>query len=59
MISPALKAATTPFGSATEALERALASERSVSADFQGLAKAALEEGDHTSHQFLLWFIED
>lgn len=56
---PALKAATTRYGSAAEALQRAFDSERSVSVQFQQLAKAALEEGDHTSHQFLLWFIEE
>jgi bacterioferritin B len=56
---PALKMATTRYGSAADALERALTSERSVSANFQSLAKTALEEGDHTAHQFLLWFIEE
>jgi bacterioferritin B len=56
---PALRAATTRFGSASELLRRALDNERQVSAQFQEMAKTALDEGDHTAHQFLLWFIEE
>jgi bacterioferritin B len=56
---PALKMATTRYGSATDLLRRALENERQVSAQFQEMAKAALDEGDYTSHQFLLWFIEE
>jgi bacterioferritin B len=56
---PALKSATTRYTSATEVLKRALESERQVSAQFDEMAKAALDEGDYTSHQFLLWFIEE
>ena len=56
---PALKAASTRYGSAAEACQAALDSERSVSRDFGEMAAAALAENDHTAHQFLQWFIEE
>ena len=56
---PALKAATTRHGSALAAVQAALESEQRVSAQFQALAAAALEEKDHTSFQFVQWFIEE
>jgi bacterioferritin B len=56
---PALKMTTTRYGSATEVLKRALDNERQVSAQFDEMATAALDEGDHRSHQFLQWFIEE
>ncbi len=56
---PALKAATTRYASVTELLTRALDNERAVSDQFREMAQTALTEGDHTSHQFLLWFIEE
>jgi ferritin len=56
---PALRAATTRYGSASELLRRALDNERQVSAQFQEMAKVALDEGDYTTHQFLLWFIQE
>jgi len=56
---PALKAATTRYGSAFKAAQTVLESERRVSEQFQAMSKAALEENDHTSHQFLQWFIEE
>ena len=56
---PALKAATTRYSSAAEVAQATLDSERRVTAQFQALSKVALEESDHTSHQFLLWFVEE
>jgi ferritin len=56
---PGLKVATTRYSSAEKALETVLDSERKVSAQYQEMAKTALDEGDHTSHQFLLWFISE
>ena len=56
---PALRAATTRYSSAAQALQTALANERSVTAQFQEMAKTALAENDHTSHQFLMWFINE
>lgn len=56
---PALKSASTRYGSAAAAVQAALDSERSVSRDFQEMATAALADNDHTAHQFLQWFIEE
>ncbi|HEY7703028.1 MAG TPA: ferritin [Candidatus Limnocylindrales bacterium] len=56
---PALKAVTTRYGSALEAAKRALQSERDVARQFDEMAAKALAKGDHRSHQFLQWFIEE
>ena len=56
---PALKAASTRYGSATAAVQTALDSERAVSKQFQEMSSRALAEADHTSHQFLNWFVEE
>jgi ferritin len=56
---PALHGATTQYTAATEALEAALASEVRVSGQFDAMAAAAREEGDHRSFQFLQWFIDE
>ena len=56
---PALKSASTRFGSAAAAVETALDSERKVSNQFQEMSSAAQTEGDHTSYQFLQWFVEE
>jgi bacterioferritin B len=56
---PALKSAGTRYGSAADAIGAALDSERKVTAQFEELARAALDEGDHRSHQFVQWFIEE
>ena len=56
---PALKAATTRFGSAASAIETAVDSERAVTKQFKAMASAALSESDHTAHQFLQWFIDE
>ena len=51
--------AKTSFKSAQDAVKATLASEQRVSAQFQAMAKAAVEETDHTAYQFLQWFIEE
>jgi ferritin len=56
---PALKSASTRFGSAAVAVQTALDSEQSVSKQFQDMSSTAQTEGDHTSYQFLQWFIEE
>ena len=56
---PALKAMTTRYKSAHEAAARALQSERDVAAQFDAMATRAQAVGDHRSHQFLQWFIEE
>jgi ferritin len=56
---PALKSATTHYGSAGEAVQAALDSELSVTAQFDALARAARESDDHRSFQFLQWFIDE
>lgn len=56
---PALHGATTHYTDAVEALEAALASEIRVSAQFDAMAAAAREQGDHRAFQFLQWFIDE
>ena len=56
---PALKAATTRYGSAQAVAQAALESEQKVSGQFREMDKSALAECDLTAHQFLQWFIEE
>lgn len=56
---PALKASPARFASAAAAIEQALGNEQSVTQQFNDMAAAATEEGDHRSFQFLQWFIEE
>lgn len=56
---PQVGGAPTSYPSAREAVEAALASEQRVTAQFDALASAAREAGDHRSLQFLQWFIEE
>jgi bacterioferritin B len=56
---PAVKATTTRYKSAHDAAARALQSEQDVAAQFEAMAARALAAGDHRSHQFLQWFIEE
>ncbi len=56
---PALRAATTRYTSAAQAAQTALDNERRVTAQFQEMSKVALEENDHTSYQFLQWFVNE
>ncbi len=56
---PALRAAPSSFASAAAAIEQALTNEQAVTKQFDAMATAAQEEGDHRAHQFLQWFIEE
>jgi ferritin len=56
---PAVKSSPTSYASALEALEVTLASEQAVTAAFEAMAAAAIAEKDHTTFQFLQWFIEE
>jgi bacterioferritin B len=56
---PALPKSTTKFKSALDAVKASRDSERRVSAQFQAMATSAAEDKDHTSLQFLQWFIEE
>jgi ferritin len=56
---PALRGATTHYAGAKEALDVALASEVRVTGQFDAMAAAARDEGDHRSFQFLQWFIDE
>ena len=56
---PALKSATSRYASAAAVAQTALDSERKVTAQFQELARTALAEDDHTSHQFVQWFVNE
>jgi ferritin len=56
---PALKASSTRFASAAAAIEAALKNEQAVTGQFDAMAAAATEVGDHRAFQFLQWFIEE
>jgi ferritin len=56
---PGLPTATTHYKSASEAVQVGLASEVKVTGQFNAMATAAVEAGDHRAHQFLQWFIDE
>ena len=56
---PAVGRATTRYASAEAAVQAALDSEVRVTGQFEVLAAAAQEAGDHRSLQFVQWFIEE
>jgi ferritin len=56
---PPLPGATTTFESALAAAEAALGWERAVTERFRKASSDALAENDHTSHQFVQWFIAE
>lgn len=56
---PKLAGVKTEFKTPLDAVRSTLANEQKVTAQFLAMAKAALEEGDHTAHQFLQWFIQE
>jgi ferritin len=56
---PALRAATTRYGSALEIAKAALENERKVTEQFREMGRTALAENDHISFQFLQWFVEE
>ena len=56
---PRVGGAPTTYATARAAVETALASEQRVTGQFNALAQAARDAGDHRSFQFLGWFIEE
>jgi ferritin len=56
---PALATGPTHFGSPAAAIQASLDAERAVTKQFNDMASASLEDGDHRSHQFVQWFIEE
>jgi ferritin len=56
---PGLPSATTHYKSASDAVGVALASEVKVTGQFNAMATAATEAGDHRGLQFLQWFIDE
>lgn len=56
---PAVRRAPTAYGSATEAVQAALANEIRVTDLFNALAVAATKAGDHRGLQFLQWFLDE
>lgn len=56
---PAIPAASTGFKSAADAISQALKWERTVTEQFQTMAKIALAESDFVGFQFLQWFLEE
>jgi ferritin len=56
---PPLSGATSQFESALAAAQAALDWERSVTERFRTASQMALNDGDHTSHQFLQWFVAE
>ncbi|MCS7057937.1 MAG: ferritin [Meiothermus sp.] len=55
----ALPEVKSEYASLLEATQTALAYEQKVTRDFQAMAQAALEEKDHTTYQFLQWYLEE
>jgi ferritin len=55
----ALEGVQTEFGSALEAVRSSLEYERAVTNSFQRMAGLALERGDHITHGFLGWFLNE
>ena len=56
---PKLAGVKTEFKTPLDAVRTTLANEQKVTAQFHAMAKAALDEGDHTVYQFLQWFIQE
>ena len=55
----AIDAPRTDFSSMREAFELALEHEQEVTRSINNIVKAALEEGDFATHNFLQWFIQE
>jgi bacterioferritin B len=56
---PGVEGPLTAFGDVVEPVTLALAQERRVSEQINGLAGIARTEGDYTSEQFMQWFIKE
>jgi ferritin len=58
-IIPALPTFKNEFGSASEAVQFALNQEIKVTNEINNLVTTAVSESDHTSNQFLQWFVTE
>jgi bacterioferritin B len=59
VIVPAVDAPTSAFADLVAPVELALAQERTVTDQINGLLRIAREEGDFASEQFMQWFIKE
>jgi ferritin len=58
-LSPAVAATDTHFESYTQVFERVLAQEKKVTAAIHGLMDIATKEADHTTANFLQWYVAE
>ena len=58
-LSPAVAATDTHFESYTHVFERVLAQEKKVTAAIHGLMDIATKEADHTTANFLQWYVAE
>ncbi len=56
---PAIEAVSSEFMTAADAVSQAVSWERTVTDQFQAMARLALAEGDFVGFQFLQWFLEE
>ena len=59
VVLPAVEAPTSTFADLVAPVELALAQERRVTDQINGLLRIAREEGDFASEQFMQWFIKE
>jgi ferritin len=59
VVIPAVDAPTSAFADLVAPVELALAQERTVTDQINGLLRIAREEGDFASEQFMQWFIKE
>jgi bacterioferritin B len=59
VVIPAVDAPTSAFADLVAPVELALAQERTVTDQVNGLLRIAREEGDFASEQFMQWFIKE
>jgi len=59
VVIPAVEAPTSAFADVVAPVELALAQERRVTDQINGLLRIAREEGDFASEQFMQWFIKE
>ncbi|MDR1949330.1 MAG: ferritin [Spirochaetaceae bacterium] len=54
-----IKAAQTSYGSIREVFEKVLSHERHVTGLVNSIASLAMEEKDHASYNFILWYVNE
>jgi ferritin len=59
VVIPGVEAPRTAFGDAAEPVALALAQERRVTEQIEGLVRIAREDGDMLGEQFLQWFLKE